>query len=911
MRKKSFGLFMAVTVTVSLLASLFPYDSVQAAKAYEFEVGMDAGYHDQVLAGCTAPFHFTIKNNNSYNFEGKFQVIVPSRDSSENILYEENITLAPNGEKSLDFNCYVPDLITQVNVRITDKKGKVLTSTLKSVNVLDKKETVRIGVLSDDYTALAYMDRQEFLSNSDITFSLYQFDIDTFPTDFNLLDMIDVIVISDFSTDILSDEQIDALDMWVNNGGFLIVGTGTTASKTLSGLNNRVFTVDTNGKESVSNCLGMDIFDYLKIYEILNRDIGTGYRPDTNDFYAYTPYNDEYLYYVDKDGDGVHESCQYEIGTHYDSVTDSYITNFNMVVRKEYEYLFQDDAFYVDPITGEYHYKYYDERFCVLPANDYDFDYFMGIKCSDKERTDMYCYRAYCDVYGYDPKWELFEIEQIRDVDQVEAAFDSYWGADYEEFVNHYMYCLYRYEDYYEDIRPDIYQLMSTDEVYNPITCDVLNISLENENSALRIEGLNTATGQTFPLVEVCNHGKGFIGVSSIDFTKNPIPKASYSGQFFRNVVESTIGEIVYDEAESYTRGYSRNYYPDVEGELYSSLSSAPSPAAFVYLLLLGIYIISMFVVYFIYRKTKHTFKLWKVYSIMSLSVALVVYAFSFSTKTLKLTANTLSLYFPNGSSINEIDYSTIVVPKAKEYEVTLADKTSLNMDYLKSDYHYYGYSSSVDYDSYSMAFKNTAEGNQFTISDKVALQSQKVQTESVCNSNGSLIVSVQTPVQNGDSFDADNVFITNDFSVEMQDVFILVTTSNYGKDCYYFKSIKPGEKFKLTDGEYEPGLYVSSYYSDDLKDMFYEYKGRNSMFYGFLLGDLFSPYKKNKSKLDGLKFIFTNNEYNDENDYPSILVTAFPKAKMGNDVFLNKKMNLNRTEIVVENVKYDTLTVK
>ena len=35
--------------------------------------------------------------------------------------------------------------------------------------------------------------------------------------------MLEVIVISNFSTDILTDEQIEALSLWVSRGGFLIV----------------------------------------------------------------------------------------------------------------------------------------------------------------------------------------------------------------------------------------------------------------------------------------------------------------------------------------------------------------------------------------------------------------------------------------------------------------------------------------------------------------------------------------------------------------------------------------------------------------------------------------------------------------------------------------------------------------
>ena len=901
MRKRSFGLIMALTMTVCLLTSLIPADTVLAGKAYEFEVGMEAGYHDELLAGFSAPFHFTIKNNNAENFEGKFQMIVPSYNN-KNILYEEDINLVPNGEKSLDFVVGIPDHIPQVMIRITDKKGRVLTDTYKSVNVCQDKNLVRVGILSDDYTALAYMDRQPFISNSEVTTAIYQLELDTFPTNYNALDMLDVIVISDFSTDILSDEQIDALDMWINNGGFLIVGTGSTASKTLSGLNGRVFEAQISGKKSISSCLGLDVFDYERIIKI-TADEGFYFMDDTASFYAYTPYMDDYKNYVDNDNDGICEKGPYTIGAEFDEDLGCYVTNYGVVVSPDYAFLFEDDAYYTDPITEEIHYKYYDERFGSLPDDDDYFfsSYFYTSIISDSEARDNYCYRAYCDLYGYDPKWFVYEVMEIKDDQAVQDTFDKYWGTDYAEFVDYYLYDLDHYTNYGEDLRTDISSLKFDNDQYSPITCDMVDLSLEGEIPAMRINGMDNDNKQSFfPLVEIVPHGEGYIGLCSVDFTKNPIPRSNYSGEFFRNIIENTIGLSIYKEVNTYNNAYRYGSYGYDESDMMESIASAPRPAIAVYLGIIGIYILAMFVIYFIFRKMKKTFNLWKVYPIMAISATLVIYAFSFTTKTTRLTANTLSIYMPNGVTTREIDYSAIIIPKSKEYSINFADNTTVDKGFISDGYYGYFNQSNIDFNQYVLKYKNTADGEEVSVFNKVALQYQSIKTESVCDAKGKLDVKLGTPHVGNSGENADNIYITNNYSVEMQDIFVRYTDNIYDQTVY-IDSIKPGETIRVSDGKI-------CRYTYDASDMYYSVKMPGLRFVGFMLGDLCKPYREANSRITAIDYLFSINR-NQVTD--GIVISAFPKAKMGNDVFSNKKMNVNRTEVIYEKFDFDDLDVQ
>src|SRR5699024_10732316 len=107
---------------------------------------------------------------------------------------------------------------------IDDKEDVILEST-NSVKLGNYEKILYLGMLTDDNEGLSYLD-----SLSTKTFVL---DESSLPSDYRYLDPLDIILINDFNTKLLTDRQIEELKLWILNGGSLVLGSGENLEKTL------------------------------------------------------------------------------------------------------------------------------------------------------------------------------------------------------------------------------------------------------------------------------------------------------------------------------------------------------------------------------------------------------------------------------------------------------------------------------------------------------------------------------------------------------------------------------------------------------------------------------------------------------------------------------------------------------
>ena len=248
----------AALVLCLIVGILWPAINVHAG-VDDFAAELKVGYNNKAEMGRYAPFMVTIENKSS-DFNGRLQVIVGNK-VSYNLMYETDFSIGRGETKTVNFACKVADNLGKANIRLVTKKEKVVWSEEKRFSV-DKTalQNIDIGVLSDDFSALGYMDNLQFYDRETFKTNLMELTADTFPEDVNALDMLEIIVISNFSTDILTDEQIEALSLWVSRGGFLIIGTGSNSSKTLSKLNGRVVDVQLDKMNRYQTAFGLNYY---------------------------------------------------------------------------------------------------------------------------------------------------------------------------------------------------------------------------------------------------------------------------------------------------------------------------------------------------------------------------------------------------------------------------------------------------------------------------------------------------------------------------------------------------------------------------------------------------------------------------------------------------------------------------
>lgn len=293
MLKKHTALILSLLLLAIAVLPVIPAYTVSAYNQGDFTAELKVGFDNKAEILKYAPFAVTIENNGS-DFSGRIQLISANK-VNYNIMYESDFSIAKGEKKTVTFSCKVLDNLGKVNIRIVNKKGKVVWNEIKRFNV-DKTASTKIdiGVLSDDFSALGYMDNLEFYDRETFKTNLVELTADDFPEDVNALDMLEMIIISNFSTDILTDKQIEALNLWVNRGGVLVIGTGSNSSKTLSKVRGHVIDINPDKMNRYTTTFGLNYYGNMMPGQ--QQSTAPINQPDPYDDEAFMEYFDEWFY---------------------------------------------------------------------------------------------------------------------------------------------------------------------------------------------------------------------------------------------------------------------------------------------------------------------------------------------------------------------------------------------------------------------------------------------------------------------------------------------------------------------------------------------------------------------------------------------------------------------------------------
>lgn len=174
--------------------------------------------------------------NSGEDFTGTAQVIFSA--SHDNCAYNTEIVLPAQGKKQ--FTITVPEKaadtiygICQLN--FLNEKGSVVQSIPMRDVFNDFFSGIPVGILSDHYSELSFMDAGgELFYIRGINYPMELVELDNGNLS-GYLDGLYFLIIDQFNTSALSDENIQAIQDWVRDGGWLIIGTGAYAEQTLSG----------------------------------------------------------------------------------------------------------------------------------------------------------------------------------------------------------------------------------------------------------------------------------------------------------------------------------------------------------------------------------------------------------------------------------------------------------------------------------------------------------------------------------------------------------------------------------------------------------------------------------------------------------------------------------------------------
>lgn len=187
----------------------------------------------------TYDIQVTVSNQEGDDWEGAVRMWVQDGYGGGECVYDTVLSLPQDSTKQ--FVVRIPKesveyLSGEVLVAVLDKRSEIVTQRVFKRLLLEDADMLSMGILSDTYQSLTYLD----LGGETIYYGgnyrpVRLIELDTANLE-SVLDSLIYLVIDNYNTDTLTDEMVSSIEQWVNNGGMLIVATGTHAEDTLGGL---------------------------------------------------------------------------------------------------------------------------------------------------------------------------------------------------------------------------------------------------------------------------------------------------------------------------------------------------------------------------------------------------------------------------------------------------------------------------------------------------------------------------------------------------------------------------------------------------------------------------------------------------------------------------------------------------
>ena len=210
-----------------------PETSLAKNSYTENTVAMDVacGYDGHVKGGRYLPVEVTLANSLETNLPGEIRI---KTQGSNNDIYQHDYPVEVPAGQTVSTQLYLPvgNRSDQIFVSYVDEDGTELAHKRVKLEFGMDTPELFVGILSDTPERLACWDGigvdYSMLMTRTMTFTT-----ENFPENRMGLDMVDVLLISNYRIRDLSEEQSRTLVEWVRNGGIMILGTGMRADDTL------------------------------------------------------------------------------------------------------------------------------------------------------------------------------------------------------------------------------------------------------------------------------------------------------------------------------------------------------------------------------------------------------------------------------------------------------------------------------------------------------------------------------------------------------------------------------------------------------------------------------------------------------------------------------------------------------
>ena len=231
------------SVSIELIDAV---ESEEGGAAAGISMDFSYGFQNVAKSGRMLPFYVDINNKGSNDIEGQLIIEVngsveADRNEFENagISYCFDANVPAGGSSRIQNTISLAEKNNAVSLRLVDKDGKMLCERETNVTLQQTAGSeLLIGILSKSAQELEYF-KNISIAGTQLRTRTVELEAEKLPESASGLEQLDMIIVSDYDIDKISADGLEAIRIWLENGGILLIGTGhdgTAASRLCSGL---------------------------------------------------------------------------------------------------------------------------------------------------------------------------------------------------------------------------------------------------------------------------------------------------------------------------------------------------------------------------------------------------------------------------------------------------------------------------------------------------------------------------------------------------------------------------------------------------------------------------------------------------------------------------------------------------
>ncbi len=228
--KYTFFLFLFFSFSIVTAPVAAQEDSQE--QAGPITITATAGFDSYYKSEFWVPVQISVSNTGPA-ISGRLEILIGSTTTRNNVLYSSPIDLPTQSNKRLTTYVFLPNLANVLIVELVDEDGtavaEVQTNTLDRLN----SEALLYGVVSTEANELAFLeDVDGGRGDAAVAF----LGIDDLPEAGAAWNALDILIVHDVDSGLLSAEQLAALEGWIGTGGQLVVSGGPAWQRTSAAL---------------------------------------------------------------------------------------------------------------------------------------------------------------------------------------------------------------------------------------------------------------------------------------------------------------------------------------------------------------------------------------------------------------------------------------------------------------------------------------------------------------------------------------------------------------------------------------------------------------------------------------------------------------------------------------------------